>query len=125
MMFHDVLRPFGGFRMIKNGVLREPNSRLDGPKMVLHSMQCGMKFFKTKDCAKLLCKLRFYALIPHNFGLKAPPPINNQELLQRLVPLHYIVEICRTLSHKFFQKDQFGRSLNETLYGGFLKIELT
>jgi len=90
--------------MIKNGVLREPNSRLDGPKMVLHSMQCGMKFFKTKDCAKLLCKLRFYALIPHNFGLKAPPPINNQELLQRLVPLHYIVEICRTLSHKFSER---------------------
>lgn len=23
----------------------------------------------------------FYALIPHNFGLKAPPPINNQDLL--------------------------------------------
>ncbi|CAK9077279.1 unnamed protein product [Durusdinium trenchii] len=24
---------------------------------------------------------RFYSLIPHNFGMKAPPPINTQDLL--------------------------------------------
>ena len=41
-----------------------------------------------------------------------------------------VSSLCTTLLkfaapfHTSFQKDQFGRSLNETLYGGFLKIEL-
>ena len=85
---NDPSRPMDAFGMINNGLLREPNSWTaseDGP--AFNAVRHGI-LDKLKMVQSSFFRLRFYALIPHNFGLKAPPPINNQELLQcSLVPL--------------------------------------